>query len=365
MPRLTAAELPTKTDVEFTFSPALDMINAMYFTRFVIDSEGVEGWPVELRTQMAPDLLAELDFLYSFPNGAGMMGHFGDMLFNYPETWESVDKVVDFIRNIPAGLGPSEQEAGIQGLSYYVACTREEPLPPMSDDPREALRLKIASDGVEGVDAVMDQWDRPEELRERMITLVQRFYEEHYKHELPKRRAALERSAAAHRGISREETIDLIHRITSRPRMCLEDVCNATYERLVLMPSLDMGPYMSCAALKGPHPVHGMFYQCEAEFISEDAAHANDIQRTARMYKALSDEQRLRILHMLRDREMYAQEIVEQTGLHQSVVSRHLMLMRAVGLLTARKQNNMKFFSLNPEIRGQLTETIDLFTGAR
>jgi DNA-binding transcriptional ArsR family regulator len=39
---------------------------------------------------------------------------------------------------------------------------------------------------------------------------------------------------------------------------------------------------------------------------------------------------------------------VERTGLHQSVVSRHLAFMKAVGLVSARRQNNMKFFSLTP-----------------
>ena len=75
----------------------------------------------------------------------------------------------------------------------------------------------------------------------------------------------------------------------------------------------------------------------------DDRAH-----RLALVYKALSDEQRLRILSLLRGNELYAQEIVERTGLHQSVVSRHLAFMKAVGLVSARRQNNMKFFSLTP-----------------
>lgn len=74
--------------------------------------------------------------------------------------------------------------------------------------------------------------------------------------------------------------------------------------------------------------------------------------------------QRLRILHMLQGREMYAREIVDRMSLHQSVVSRHLSFLRAVGLVTIRKHNNMKFFSLNPEITEQLSKTLDLFAGA-
>jgi ArsR family transcriptional regulator len=324
----------------------------------------MEGWPVDLREKMSPDLLAELDYLFWYPNGAGIMGQLTDMLFVHPEAWGSVDRLIAFIRELPAGIGSSEQDAGIQGLAYYLACVRSEPEPPLSDDPREALRLKITADEVDDVDTVMALWDNPEELRERMVRLVERFYEQHYKDELPRRRAALERSVAAHRGISRDEAMAFIHKVSGRDNICLEDVCAADYEYLLFAPSMDMGPYMSCSVLDGPRLYHAMFYPCEPEFIGEGAVRSADMQRSARLYKALSDEQRLRMLHMLRDREMYAQEIVEQTGLHQSVVSRHLMLLRAVGLLNARKQNNMKFFSLNPNIRRELSETLDLFTGA-
>jgi DNA-binding transcriptional ArsR family regulator len=67
---------------------------------------------------------------------------------------------------------------------------------------------------------------------------------------------------------------------------------------------------------------------------------------------------------MLRGREMYANEIVEATGLHQSVVSRHLGFMKAVGLLSVRKQNNMKFYSINPAIREEFGKTLELFVPA-
>jgi ArsR family transcriptional regulator len=121
---------------------------------------------------------------------------------------------------------------------------------------------------------------------------------------------------------------------------------------------------MSCADLSGPRLVHGLFYPCETKFMGNAEADAEETTRMARIYKALSDEQRLRILGMLRAREMYSQEIVDRIGLHQSVVSRHLSFLRAVGLVQIRKHNNMKYFSLNPEITSQLGKTIDLFAGA-
>ena len=64
-----------------------------------------------------------------------------------------------------------------------------------------------------------------------------------------------------------------------------------------------------------------------------------------------------------RDREIeeLVQEIVDRTGLHQSVVSRHLSFLKVVGLLQVRKQNNMKFYSLSPDAVQYLQKTIDMF----
>jgi DNA-binding transcriptional ArsR family regulator len=365
VPKLAAAEPTTRApSVQFVFSPALDMMNAMYFTRLVVDSEGVEGWPVALREQMAPDLLSELDFLYTYPKGQpGIMGQLGDILFSAPEAWPSVDALIGFVRSLPAGLG-TRSEPGIQGLVFYVAgcdgVTTDRWRDPGAS-PRDALAEELDESAIDVLQALA-LYDRPEELRARMIALIERFWDEHYKDELPKRRSALERSVAAHAGENREQAIETVRRISGRPTACLEDVCPGPYESLVFAPSVDVGPYLSCADVTGT--LHGMFYPCDPQFVGAAGSDVIETQRLARIYKALSDEQRLRILQMLREREMYGQEIVDRLDLHQSVVSRHLIFLKAVGLVRVRKQNNMKHYSLNPEITGELSKTLDLFAGA-
>jgi DNA-binding transcriptional ArsR family regulator len=341
-------------------------MNAMYFTHLVVDSEGVEGWPVQVRPALAQDLRDELDFLYTFPKGQpGIMGQLGDVLFAHPEVWDSVESLLNYVRDLPLGLGDSETEAGIQGLAFYICCSthadaRTEP----GLDPRSQLRAEIEREGGDA-DAALAVYDRPGELRERMARLIERFYEEHYKDELPRRRGCLERSAAAHQGETMDQAIQTVLRASGRSTVCLEDgICPGPYDRMVFAPSLDMGPYMSCADLEGPRHVHGLFYPCEPAFMGNSEPGAEGTTRMARIYKALGDEQRLRILHMLQGREMYAQQIVERLDLHQSVVSRHLSFLRAVGLLRVRKHNTMKYYSLNPEITSELNSTLGLFTAA-
>ncbi len=371
MPRLTPTSTTTAAPVQFVASVPLDLMNAMYFTGLAAQIEGVDGWPQRLRAEMAPDLLAELDFLYNYPAGdPALMGTLGDNLFGHPEAWADVDSLIRYIGNMPAGLGDPEANAGIQGIVYQATFRYlEEPerTPYEGMPPRQAIERRIRSLGDRDTDAIMALYDRPEELRERMVRLIERFYREHYQQEMPNRLPGLERSVTAHRNQPLADVGALARRLTGRATSCLEPqeggrpaICPGPYERLIFMPSLDMGAYVSCASVGR---VHGLVYPCEPEFLGASPEQAEEA-RLARIYKALADEQRLRILRMLREREMYAQEIVERTGLHQSVVSRHLAFMKAVGLLHARKQNNMKFFSLNPEMGEELTKTLSLFQGA-
>ncbi|MFZ5813865.1 MAG: ArsR/SmtB family transcription factor [Bacillota bacterium] len=77
---------------------------------------------------------------------------------------------------------------------------------------------------------------------------------------------------------------------------------------------------------------------------------------------ALGDANRLAILNLLSARgTLYGQQIVEQTGVHQSTVSRNLALLERGGLVAVRREGNMKRYSLN---RPRVHEICRLLTGA-
>jgi DNA-binding transcriptional ArsR family regulator len=347
-----------KPEVEFVISAPQDMLNAMYFASLVVENEGVEGWPVEVRKEMAPDLLAELDFLFNYPAGdPGIMGTLSDDLFLHREACRDIDALIAYVQAMPDGVGELDTAPGIQGLIYETVFRYPDGVDRDYYDslpPRQAIEERVRSLGDRDVETAMRYYDRPAELRARMVVLISRFYAEHYEKEMPKRLPALERGAAAHRQETIGDPVALAKRLTGRGATCLEGYCLGPFDRLVFSPSMDMGAYNSCAVVGG---VHGLFYPLEPEFM--DTPVDVDETRRARVFKALSDEQRLRILRMLRGREMYAQEIVEATGIHQSVVSRHLSFMKAVGLLDARRQNNMKYFSINPAVRDDLERALD------
>ena len=71
----------------------------------------------------------------------------------------------------------------------------------------------------------------------------------------------------------------------------------------------------------------------------------------ARVLKAMSDENRLRILDLLREREYNASELLDEMDFGQSTLSHHMRILLQAGAVKARKNGKWTYYSLNKEIR--------------
>ncbi|MGD6934093.1 MAG: ArsR/SmtB family transcription factor [Candidatus Bathyarchaeia archaeon] len=69
----------------------------------------------------------------------------------------------------------------------------------------------------------------------------------------------------------------------------------------------------------------------------------------AKIFKALSDPVRLKILNFLRDGEKCVCEIIPHVGLIQPVVSRHLKILKDSGLLKDKKDGNKRLYSVTDD----------------
>jgi ArsR family transcriptional regulator len=67
-----------------------------------------------------------------------------------------------------------------------------------------------------------------------------------------------------------------------------------------------------------------------------------------RLLKALSEATRLRILMLLRGKELCVCQLVAALGQSQPLVSRHLTVLREAGLLQARRKGKLMFYRLRP-----------------
>jgi len=66
----------------------------------------------------------------------------------------------------------------------------------------------------------------------------------------------------------------------------------------------------------------------------------------AKVFKALGDDTRLKILLFVRDGEKCVCEIVPHVDQLQPVVSRHLKILKDCGILKFRKDGNRRLYSL-------------------
>jgi ArsR family transcriptional regulator len=70
------------------------------------------------------------------------------------------------------------------------------------------------------------------------------------------------------------------------------------------------------------------------------------MKTTAKLFKALSDETRLRILSLLTADELCVCDLMEVLQLPQSTVSRHLAYLRNAGLVYDRRQGVWMYYRL-------------------
>jgi ArsR family transcriptional regulator len=77
-------------------------------------------------------------------------------------------------------------------------------------------------------------------------------------------------------------------------------------------------------------------------------------------FRALGDETRLRLLDLMVDGERSVAELMELTGLGQSLVSHHLRTLRDAGLVVTRRDGRWIFYDIATaamaSIRGVLAE---------
>lgn len=79
---------------------------------------------------------------------------------------------------------------------------------------------------------------------------------------------------------------------------------------------------------------------------------------TSRLLRALADETRMRILHLLAQEELSGTDLMEILNMGQSRISTHLALLKEVGLVLDRKAGRRTFFSIAPGPAAGLWEEV-------
>jgi DNA-binding transcriptional ArsR family regulator len=81
----------------------------------------------------------------------------------------------------------------------------------------------------------------------------------------------------------------------------------------------------------------------------------------AATFAALGEPSRLRIVELLRAGPLSVGEIVEQLGLRQPQVSKHLRVLGESGLVAVEPRQRLRIYRLRPEQFGAVARWIDSF----
>lgn len=86
-----------------------------------------------------------------------------------------------------------------------------------------------------------------------------------------------------------------------------------------------------------------------------------DIKQAMEFLQIISEENRLKILCILRDGEKCVCEIWQFLNLPQNLVSHHLKVLKDFGLISSKKEGLKVFYKLNQEILARHTELLNKF----
>lgn len=88
-----------------------------------------------------------------------------------------------------------------------------------------------------------------------------------------------------------------------------------------------------------------------------------ELAEKARLFKALGDEVRLKLLHLVKDHEVCVCDLVDTLGMPQGSLSHHLSVLSQAGLVTARKQGRWNYYKATDAAKEPITIFEELSRG--
>jgi ArsR family transcriptional regulator len=77
------------------------------------------------------------------------------------------------------------------------------------------------------------------------------------------------------------------------------------------------------------------------------------MKKIANIFKALSDDTRLRVIKLLQERELCVCELMQVLEMSQPRISRHMSVLKNAGLVNDRREGKWIHYSLNKEAQGK------------
>ena len=342
--------------IETVVSLPLDMISVLSLLYRAVPGSDLDPWLVDARRRLPESVRADLDLLHGF---SGRLLYYPEepvMRFE-PLRPDRLDASFEDLRAFMADSPASAYRDMVEHALERVYTDLELRWRPPADEESWARALAPALTTTPLAD-VLSLIADPAQLKRRTIALYdgvwQTVFEEARAAELPMlREAALRGAAFADRGFSEAYaslTGQRVPDVLERPP--------STITRVAFCPSAHLGGFVSYIAYEpdlivyfsAPHLID----RCRERDATPsptpgaDRTPGGDQIDLLDAARALADPTRLRMLDLLLEGELYAQEIVGRLGVAQSAVSRHLGQLERAGLVTVEARRGSKYYAINP-----------------
>jgi len=333
--------------VEIDVGTAYEFLMTLHATyeKEDFDYEVGDEWLNTVRTKAGPDLLAAIDKFSSYYK---IWGHLLGLAYDCPPPRDAPS----LIAHIEA-LDPLEVRLHLFGY-YQRRFRRTTPLDIIlqaAEGDQEAQRqfLKTSfSDDADWQETLCHFFSmNSETTKAELLDILERWYDRVFCHQEQEILPILERDAEAKRALKQTMTVE---RLVETATNGLEYVPGAGFRKVLLIPSYILRPWNETLDYQD---IKIFCYPVADESVLEDSKVPP--VRLVRLYKALADERRLRILKMLTGRSYSLQELTDEFGIAKSTMHHHLATLRTAGLVRARTDD--KLYSLR---QGMLSEASEL-----
>ena len=356
----------TTQEVQIEFHRSLGMSVAVTLSLLGLaeDVEGFDQWIYSTYASLSEDLRSDIRTIFK-PFGNVLM--FDGLLADHAEI-ESLPALIAWLNGLSAERVDASNLVCLRNLAQHHGLAIDSFDASTLRDRQELAGLlpgllrdfpHLSSH----VESLADILYAPEAMKAQLVYIITRFWERHYRTVYERCRTIEETSIRTLRSKTQNQSFaETFLEFTGRTYPEAHGPELASVKSAVFVPTCHEGPYVSVDSLFGDEKTLTVVYNCRTS--GEADPHGGlPIEELFPPLKALADETRLEILGILAGKELYAQQIVDRMTVSQSAVSRHLRLMVACGILRERRQDGMKFYTVDTKSLGRLGEALAAIQG--
>ena len=342
--------------IETAVSLPLDLVSVLSLLYRAVPGSGLDPWLVAARAELPASVRADLDLLHGF---SGRLLYYPEepvMRFEplHPNRHDaSFDDLMAFMRALPE---PDYRDMVEHALGRVYADHEMRWKSPTADEAwRRALLPAVTTAKLDEALALIAN---PADLKRRTIAMYEGVWDAVYRDARTAEASLLRDAAARGAAFADRGFAEAYAALTGQRVPEVLDRPPPSITRVAFCPSAHLGEFVSYIAYEPDLVVFFAAPQLIARSREREAPTAvvsaadwpptSDAVSLLESTRALADPTRLRMLDLLLEGELYAQEIVGRLGVAQSAVSRHLAQLERAGIVTVDLRRGSKYYAVDP-----------------